>query len=66
MSDNLAHPVAEGPSGSEGGGCDQVPHCPELNAPGNIGCICLACVLERKAAALGSDKNLPPEGVAQP
>ncbi len=29
---------------------DRVPHCPELNEPGNIGCICLECILAREAA----------------
>ena len=31
----------------EHGALDQIPHRPELNAPGNIGCICLACVKAR-------------------
>lgn len=30
---------------------NQIPHCPELNTPGNIGCICLACIRSRSDAS---------------
>jgi hypothetical protein len=30
---------------------DQIPHVQELNEPGNIGCICMACVQSRTAKA---------------
>ena len=36
--------VAEPVAGKTG---RRVPHCPELNAPGELGCICLECVKSR-------------------